>query len=167
MHPIQISTPLWLSCLLAFGLVAAGCPTAHRSISPVPLASTEPFEATGLAGEWEVSDGTIDKMLVLDCQGRGRYDWQDGWVSTTSVRGNYWTGTWHQSKNDREGGFEVILSADRSKAEGRWWYTRIGEKRFASEEGGGEFNMTRPLGAVVARDRCRRTTPIHEAHGPH
>ena len=157
----------WLHCMVVIGALVAGCSTATPSIEPTERGPAIPFETTGLAGEWDVSDGTIEKAVVLDCQGRGRYDWQNGRVSTTSVSGNHWKGTWYQSKNDREGGFEVVLSEDRAKAEGRWWYTRIGDKQMDSNEGGGEFNLTRPLGAVSVRDTCGRTNHIHEAHGPH
>lgn len=163
---MNINKTRWLLYTVAIALLGAGCSTPTRSMDPSLQLPSEPFETTGLAGEWDVSDGAIEKTIVLDCQGGGRYAWQNGKVSTTSVRGNHWTGTWHQSKNDREGGFEVVLSEDRAKAEGRWWYSRIGEARFEPGERGGEFNMDRPLRTTVARDDCRRTKPIH-AYGPH
>ncbi len=154
-------------CILALtGVLAAGCSTPMFQRGPANDTPSPPFETSGLAGEWEVSDGAIEKTVVLDCQGTGQYGWQGGTVVTTVVRGNYWAGIWNQPGNDREGGFEVNLSDDHSKAEGRWWYSRIGEKRFVPGEQGDTFSMTRPLSARPVNDECRSRT-FHEARGPY
>jgi hypothetical protein len=154
---------VWLS--VAAAVLTTGCsaaPTKQTQSWPPP----QPFEQTGLAGEWDVSDGSLEKTVVLDCHGSGRYDWQDGMVVTTDVRDGYWAGTWHQAGNDREGGFEVLLSPDRRLAEGHWWYSRIGDVYFARGERGGSFSMSRPIGVRTGPDQCRRS-PVHEAYGPH
>ncbi len=132
--PVVVTAILWI----------AGCSTPYLSQQPNPSQPSQPFATTGLNGEWEVSDGSFDSTLVLDCQGKGRYSWQDGRVVTTKVQNGYWTGTWYQKGNDREGGFEVLLSNDRTKAEGRWWYSRIGSEHLNPGERGGPFSMSRP-----------------------
>jgi hypothetical protein len=137
------------------GLLTAGCsaPLLHGDQQSAP--PSQQSAAPGLAGEWELSDGNIEGTLSLDCQGMGRYDWQDGRVVTTIVRDHYWAGTWHQAGNDREGGFEVLLSDDRTRAEGHWWYSRIGDERFVPGERGGAFRLTRPAHARQIHDECR------------
>ena len=147
-------------------LLAAGCSTSVSQTVRPDLGPSQQFSTTGLAGEWEVSDGAMEKTIRIDCTGTGRYGWQDGKVVTTTVQGNYWAGTWDQSGNDREGGFEVQLSADRAKAEGRWWYSRIGDQYFKPGERGDTFTLMRPMNARQTHDDCRRQA-IHEALGPH
>lgn len=146
------------------GILTAGCSTvalreAPRSASPVPQ-----FAILGLSGEWEISDGDLGGSVTLDCQGTGHYEWQQGTVVTTGVQGRYWSGTWHQTGNDREGGFEVVLSDDRTKAEGRWWYSRIGEEHYTPSERGGPFDLKRPARVRQASAEC--TTTTHDVLGP-
>ena len=152
--------------MAAVALLAAGCTTSAPQQARPDLGPSQPFATTGLSGEWEVSDGSLEKTITIDCTGTGHYGWQDGRVITTTVAGNYWAGTWIQSGNDREGGFEVQLSDDRSKAEGRWWYSRIGGQHFTAGERGDTFTLMRPMNAKQTRDDCRRQS-IHEALGPH
>jgi hypothetical protein len=81
-----------------------------------------------LSGEWEVQEEDKSYKAVLDGSGNGSYSWQSGRIMTTVIAGQKWQGTWHQSGNDREGGFELVLSEDGLQAKGVWWYSRVGEK---------------------------------------
>jgi len=151
--------------VVVLALLLAGCAKPGLQRGADANLPAQPFETTGLAGEWEVSDGTVERTIVLDCRGVGLYGWQGGIVTTSVVRGDYWAGTWYQSGNDREGGFEVHISPDRFTAEGRWWYTRIGKEHFVPGEKGDTFNMSRPMRAMQAQDRCPTNKAIHEARG--
>jgi hypothetical protein len=102
---------------------------------PVPCASGQPTLTAGsvvripnLGGEWEVQEEDKSYKAVLDRNGNGSYSWQSGRIVTAVIAGQKWQGTWQQSGNDREGGFELVLSEDGSQARGVWWYTRVGEK---------------------------------------
>lgn len=96
-----------------------------------------------LRGDWLVQDGSIERVVTLDCEGVGDYTWQDGTIRTTRLEGHSWHGTWHQAGNDREGAFHVQLTKDGSRAEGRWWYTRIGNEPRPSRDDGGTFTLQR------------------------
>jgi hypothetical protein len=118
---------------------------------PVPCAS-EPQTGTAgpavripdLSGEWEVQEEDKSYKATLDRLGNGRYSWQTGRIVTTVLVGQKWQGTWHQSGNDREGGFELVLSQDGSRAKGVWWYTRVGEKSdIPPRQWGGSYVWTR------------------------
>jgi SnoaL-like domain len=102
---------------------------------PVPCAAGQQTGTAGpavrvpdLSGEWEVQEEDKSYKATLDRHGNGLYSWQSGRIVTTVIAGQKWQGTWHQSGNDREGGFELVLSEDGSQARGVWWYTRVGEK---------------------------------------
>src|SRR2546426_985379 len=102
---------------------------------PVPCASGQQTGPAGpavrmpdLSGEWEVQEEDKSYKAALDRHGNGLYSWQSGRIVTTVIAGQKWQGTWQQSGNDREGGFELVLSEDGSQARGVWWYTRVGEK---------------------------------------
>ncbi len=102
---------------------------------PVPCTSGQQTGTAGpvvrmpdLSGEWEVKEEDKSYKTTLDRRGNGLYSWQSGRIVTTMVAGQKWQGTWHQSGNDREGGFELVLSEDGSQARGVWWYTRVGER---------------------------------------
>ena len=84
-----------------------------------------------LSGEWDILEVEDDKRYraTLDQQGNGPYTNQGGRFTTTLLSNRQWQGTWHQSGNDREGGFELLLSEDGTKAKGAWWYTRVGNQR--------------------------------------
>lgn len=92
------------------------------------VAITPPGETGDLSGEWDIQEEERSYRAVLDRQGNGTYTWQNGRIVTTGFADRKWQGTWNQTGNDREGGFEVLLSEDGTQAKGVWWYTRVGEK---------------------------------------
>lgn len=81
-----------------------------------------------MGGEWEIQEEDKTYHAVLDSSGNGSYTWQHGTLLTTRIAERYWEGAWHQTGNDREGGFEVRLSEDGMTAQGQWWYTRVGNR---------------------------------------
>ena len=81
-----------------------------------------------LSGEWDVQEEDKSYKAMLDRQGNGTYSWQMGRIVTSVIAEQKWQGTWRQAGNDREGGFELVLSEDGSQARGVWWYTRVGER---------------------------------------
>lgn len=99
----------------------------------VTLASPAKNQAAqpDLSGEWDILEVEDNKTYkaMLDKTGNGPYTQQGGRFVTTKFEDRAWHGTWHQSGNDREGGFEVLLSEDGNQAKGVWWYTRVGEKK--------------------------------------
>jgi hypothetical protein len=96
-----------------------------------------------LSGNWEIQEEERSYVATLDGDGTGTYTWQNGQITTTSFADGRWQGTWQQPGNDREGGFEVLLSADRSHAEGKWWYTRVGQQIIPPGDWGGDFTWKR------------------------
>lgn len=97
-----------------------------------------------LSGEWEIQEEERSYRAVLDSWGHGTYTWQEGKLTTTRISGRLWSGRWSQNGNDREGGFEVLLSEDFTKAEGVWWYTRVGNiSSIPPREQGGTYIFTR------------------------
>ncbi len=97
----------------------------HHLVSNMPPSSTP-----DLSGEWDILEfeGIGDDKhykATLDKNGNGPYTQQNGRFVTTKVADRLWQGTWHQTGNDREGGFEVLLSEDGTEAIGIWWYTRV------------------------------------------
>ena len=112
---------------------------SFRSAQPGgPLAS--PSAATGsqklvstasampdISGDWDILEVEDDKRYkaTLDKNGNGPYTQHQGRFVTTKIENRLWEGTWHQPGNDREGGFEVLLSEDEKEAKGIWWYTRM------------------------------------------
>ncbi len=125
-----------------------------------PTASHTP----DLSGEWDIHEEDKSYRATLDQQGNGPYTWKDGRIATTGFSDRLWQGTWHQPGNDREGGFEVLLSEDGMEARGVWWYTRV-EKRanIPPREWGGSY--------VWKRVTTDRTTPsslnTDQASTPH
>jgi hypothetical protein len=83
-----------------------------------------------LSGEWEILEIEENKTYraKLDRQGNGPYTWQGGEFTTTNFHDRRWQGTWKQAGNDREGGFDLVLSEDGTQAKGMWWYLRVGNK---------------------------------------
>jgi hypothetical protein len=104
-------------------------------------------EKIDLSGNWEIQEEERSYVATLDADGTGPYTWQNGRITTTSFADSRWQGSWQQPGNDREGGFEVLLSADRSHAEGKWWYTRVGQQTIPPGEWGGDFTWKRLLPA--------------------
>jgi hypothetical protein len=90
-----------------------------------PSASTA---ALDLAGEWLIEEEDKTYTAVLDRQGNGTYTHQDGTLRAVSFEDGRLAGTWHQTGNDREGGFEVLFAEDGNEARGVWWYTRVGKQ---------------------------------------
>jgi hypothetical protein len=86
---------------------------------------------TDLSGEWDILEVEDNKTYkaTLDKAGNGPYTQQGGRFVTTKFEDRAWHGTWHQTGNDREGGFEVLMSEDGTQAKGVWWYTRVGDKK--------------------------------------
>ncbi|MCE3224895.1 MAG: exported protein of unknown function, partial [Nitrospira sp.] len=106
--------------------LAAPSTLLHRTVDSQALARP----GIDLGGTWEVTEIEDNKKYVatLNAQGNGPYTWQGGEFFTTSYHDCRWQGTWKQPDNDREGGFEVVLSEDGSQAKGIWWYVRVGVK---------------------------------------
>jgi hypothetical protein len=74
-----------------------------RKVSPTE-AGVNPVEIN-LTGEWEIQEEDKAYQATLDVKGNGSYNWQEGRFQTEKVEDRYWSGTWHQKGNDREGGF--------------------------------------------------------------
>jgi hypothetical protein len=85
----------------------------------------------------------------LDGDGNGTYTHDGGEIRTTRVDGRIWQGTWSQTGettgSSREGGFRLVLSQDGSKADGEWWYTRIGDRVIPPHQYGGTYHFIRTL----------------------
>lgn len=99
-----------------------------------------------LSGEWEIQEEDKSYRAVLDAAGNGSYTWQGGRLITTRLADGRWEGTWLQSENDREGGFDVAFSGDGSHAQGTWWYTRVGRRQVPPRQWGGEYRLRRLAG---------------------
>ena len=108
-----------------------------------PPKQTDPPD---LSGEWDILEVEDDKRYraTLDQQGNGPYTNQGGRFTTTTITNRLWQGTWFQPGNDREGGFELVLSEDGTQAKGIWWYTRVGKQRnIPPREHGGTYHWTK------------------------
>jgi ketosteroid isomerase-like protein len=95
-----------------------------------------------LSGEWDILEVEEDKRYkaTLDKNGNGPYTQHGGRFVTTKFADRIWQGTWHQPGNDREGGFELLLSEDGTQAKGVWWYTRVGtHNNIPPREHGGTY----------------------------
>ena len=126
-----------------------GIPLAQRPPTPSPqhLASTTQLPSTpDLSGEWEILEVEDDKRYnaTLDKAGNGPYTQHGGRFVTTKYSDRLWQGTWQQPGNDREGGFELLLSEDGTQAKGVWWYSRVGTKKnIPPREHGGSYQWKR------------------------
>jgi hypothetical protein len=99
-----------------------------------------------LSGEWEILEVEDDKRYkaTLDKAGNGPYTQHGGRFITTKYNDRLWQGTWQQPGNDREGGFELLLSEDGTQAKGVWWYSRVGtRKNIPPREHGGTYQWNR------------------------
>jgi hypothetical protein len=118
-----------------------------RGTPPVTLASSNNHvSSSDLSGEWEILEVEDDKRYKarLDKAGNGPYTQHDGRFLTTRFSDRLWQGTWQQPGNDREGGFEILLSEDGTEAKGVWWYTRVGtHKNIPPREHGGTYHWKR------------------------
>lgn len=107
-----------------------------------------------LGGEWEILEVEDDKRYkaTLDKAGNGPYTQHGGRFTTTQYADRLWQGTWQQPGNDREGGFELLLSEDGQQAKGIWWYTRVGtHKNIPPKEHGGTYLWKRTTSPSVSR----------------
>jgi uncharacterized protein (TIGR02246 family) len=104
-----------------------------------PLPAGRPSAGVPLTGTWRVQETDRAYDATLDAEGNGTYTWQGGRIKTTRRDGTVWEGTWHQPGNDREGGFQLVLSEDGSQAQGSWWYTRVDSRRIPPREWGGPY----------------------------
>jgi hypothetical protein len=69
--------------------------------------------------------------------------WHEGRIQAEKVVNRLWSGTWHQKGNDREGGFEVLLSEDGTTADEVWWYLRVGtQNNIPTRKWGGSNKIT-------------------------
>ena len=101
-------------------------------------------ETPDLSGEWDIEEEDKSYRATLDKTGNGKYTHKGGILTTTGYANRLWQGTWQQPDNDREGGFEVLLSEDGIEARGIWWYSRVGEhKNIPPREHGGTYTWKR------------------------
>lgn len=97
-----------------------------------------------VSGEWDIEEEDKSYRATLDKAGNGTYTHKGGILKTTGFANRLWQGTWQQPENDREGGFEVLLSEDGTEAKGIWWYTRVqGHKNIPPREHGGTYTWKR------------------------
>jgi len=117
----------------------------------IVASSTSQSAVPDLSGEWEILEVEDDKRYraTLDNTGNGLYTQHGGRFVTTKYADRRWEGTWQQPGNDREGGFELLLSEDGTQAKGVWWYSRVGtQKNIPPREHGGTYlwkRLTPPL----------------------
>ena len=129
---------------------AAPVSDAGQSVS-VPPAGL----AADLSGEWDIQEEERSYRAVLNRDGNGTYTWQNGRITTTGFADRIWQGTWNQPGNDREGGFELLVSEDGAQAKGVWWYTRVGEKNnIPPRQWGGSYAWKR-VGAAPTKGSMR------------
>ncbi len=121
-------------------------------VAPRTVASSSGQPAVqDLSGEWDILEVEDDKAYkaTLDKAGNGPYTQHGGRFVTTKFSDRLWQGTWQQPGNDREGGFELLLSDDGTQAKGVWWYSRVGtQKNIPPREHGGTYlwkRVTPPL----------------------
>ncbi len=120
--------------------------TSPPAPSPRPTGSSRLLTTPDVSGEWEILEVEDDKRYTatLDKNGNGPYTQHGGRFLTTKIADGLWQGTWRQPGNDREGGFEVVLSDDGTHAKGMWWYTRVGsQKNLPPREHGGTYHWKR------------------------
>ena len=128
----------------AGGAIALGGLQQSQSVASTASAATQ--IAPDLSGEWEILEVEDDKRYraTLDKTGNGPYTQHGGRFVTTQLANRLWQGTWQQPGNDREGGFELLLSEDGKEAKGVWWYTRVGNhKNIPPREHGGTYQWKR------------------------
>ena len=133
----------------SFRSIQPAGPLAQRpaAVPPQHLVNNVPPSSTpDLSGEWDILEVEDDKRYkaTLDKGGNGPYTQHGGRFVTTKFADRLWQGTWHQPGNDREGGFELLLSEDGTQAKGVWWYTRVGTRNnIPPREHGGTYQWKR------------------------
>jgi hypothetical protein len=147
-HVASFGVGLW--CFILAGCIAPGMSPEQADRADCPASAL-----SDLAGDWDVDENGIIVPLAMDPLGFGRYEWQQGTIETNYFDGRIWRGLWNQPGNDRNGGFEVRLSDDRNRAEGQWWYLRIGEEHYNAKAKGGAIALDRITPVVpVAPKNC-------------
>ncbi len=121
---------------------------AIKTAAPGDAASTQKVSDAermpDVSGDWEIEEEDKSYRATLDKSGNGTYTHKGGQLTTTGYANRLWQGTWKQPENDREGGFEVLLSEDGKEAKGIWWYSRVGEhKNIPPREHGGTYTWKR------------------------
>lgn len=120
---------------------------SHGDRDDGPVRHVTPSSAAvDFSGEWEILEVEDNKTYkaTLDRHGNGPYTQHGGRFVVTKLADRLLQGTWHQPGNDREGGFEVLLSDDGNEANGIWWYTRVGSrKNIPPREHGGTYHWKR------------------------
>jgi hypothetical protein len=128
--------------------------TARPEIDPnyppkQPGSNTEAPHHPNLSGVWQILEEDKSYTATLDKDGNGTYTHDGGEIRTTRVDGRIWQGTWSQTGettgSSREGGFRLVLSQDGSKADGEWWYTRVGDRVIPPHQYGGTYHFIRTL----------------------
>lgn len=129
----------------SFRSVSDAMPADNRTSAATPhtvASSTGQSTVVDLSGEWDILEVEDDKRYraTLDKTGNGPYTQHGGQFVTTKFSDHLWQGTWQQPGNDREGGFELLLSDDGVQAKGVWWYSRVGtQKNIPPREHGGTY----------------------------
>lgn len=116
------------------------------AVSPRPTNEAGISSLPDVSGKWEILEVEDDKRYTatLDRKGNGPYTQHSGRFTTIGIADRLWQGTWQQPGNDREGGFEVLLSEDGTQAKGIWWYTRVGtQTKIPPREHGGTFHWNK------------------------
>jgi hypothetical protein len=111
-----------------------------------PAGKADASSLPDISGEWEVLEVEDDKRYkaTLDKYGNGPYTQHGGRFTTITIANRLWQGTWQQPGNDREGGFEVLLSENGTQAHGIWWYSRVGtHTNIPPREHGGTYHWKR------------------------
>lgn len=129
----------------SFRSAQLGGPLASASQTAVSqkLVNTTGSSMPDVSGDWDILEVEDEKRYkaTLDKNGNGPYTQWGGRFVTTKIENRLWQGTWHQPGNDREGGFEVLLSEDGKEAKGIWWYTRVDtRKNIPPKEHGGTYH---------------------------
>jgi hypothetical protein len=140
---VVLSLLMLVSCAKMTSLESQKIHTRSISISL-------PQKIKDLAGPWEYNDAAGQGIIMLNAEGKGDYEWQEGRIETHSLENGTWTGRWIQEENDREGGFTLTFSDDSSVAQGEWWYTRIGEDH-DPHQARGTFMMSRPSAVQIQK----------------
>ncbi len=118
--------------------------TADSDGAPAARKISTSSETPDLSGEWDIEEEDKSYRATLDKTGNGKYTHKGGTLTTTGYANRLWQGTWQQPDNDREGGFEVLLSEDAKEARGIWWYSRVGtHKNIPPREHGGTYTWKR------------------------
>lgn len=141
----------------SFRTVQLAGPVAQPPVAAAPhhlVSNMPPSSTPDLSGEWDILEVEDDKRYkaTLDKNGNGPYTQHGGRFVTTKFLDRLWQGTWHQPGNDREGGFELLLSEDGTQAKGVWWYTRVDtRKNIPPREHGGTYQWKRLTTTAISQ----------------